>query len=77
MKKLLLFLVFYMMSNAICSSQANALKEEVNSYYVSTEGDDDNVGSIDSPWKSIEKVNKALANDANNGFLLPGDKILF
>ena len=77
MKKLLLFLVCWMMSNTICSSQMEASKEEVNTYYVSTQGNDENDGSIDKPWKSIQKANKAMANDANDGFLLPGDKILF
>ena len=77
MKKLLLFLVCWMMSNTMCLSQTDASKEEVNSYYVSTEGNDENDGSIDKPWKSIQQVNKALANDDNDGFLLPGDKILF
>jgi len=77
MKNLLLFLVFWLLSNPICSSQADTSNEEGNSYYVSAKGNDENDGSIENPWKSIQKANKALANDANDGFLLPGDKILF
>jgi len=77
MKNLLVFLVCWMVSNTFCLSQNGASKGEENIYYVSTEGNDENTGSIDAPWKSIQKANKALANDANDGFLLPGDKILF
>lgn len=52
-------------SQAICYSA---------SYYLSNNGDDQNSGkSIESPWKSIEKLNKFLLSEEFH----PGDEILF
>lgn len=47
-------------------------------YYISNNGDDTNDGlSENSPWKTIDQLNLALANDGNGGFVAPGDKVLF
>lgn len=47
-------------------------------YYMSNDGNDDNTGlSEDAPWKTIEKLNTALAVAGNGGWVAPGDKILF
>ena len=40
-----------------------------NNYYVSNTGWDGSPGTIDRPWKSIERVNTAK--------LYPGDQVLF
>lgn len=42
-----------------------------NTYYVSNFGNDNNDGSINSPWKTISKVNSKISD------LQPGDNILF
>jgi hypothetical protein len=50
----------------------------VYTYYVSSSGDDSNAGTSESsPWKTIEKLNTALASDNNGGFIAPGDSVLF
>ncbi|MCA0932475.1 T9SS type A sorting domain-containing protein [Lutimonas saemankumensis] len=77
MKRCTLFLIFFVISSSLCFSQVNTSKKTSNIYYVSNSGNDENNGSKLAPWKTIEKANKALANDSNGGFLLPGDKILF
>jgi len=46
-------------------------------YYISAEGDDSNEGSISAPWKTLAQVSDAAETDANGGFLLPGDSVLF
>ena len=47
-------------------------------YYISASGDDTNNGtSISTPWKTIDKLNQALAKDASGGWVAPGTKILF
>jgi hypothetical protein len=43
-------------------------------YYISATGNDNNNGSIENPWLSLEKVSAALAGD---GFIQAGDSILF
>ena len=49
-----------------------------NSYYISNTGDDDNDGlSEDTPWKTIDQANLALASVGNGGWVAPGDKVLF
>jgi hypothetical protein len=46
-------------------------------YYISTDGNDANNGSIEHPWLTLTKVTAASANDNNGGFIQPGDSILF
>lgn len=46
-------------------------------YYVSAEGNDANDGSIETPWLSLAKVSAAAVNDNNDGFIQPGDQVLF
>ncbi|TLX78169.1 T9SS type A sorting domain-containing protein [Labilibacter sediminis] len=53
------------------------LTSAYNTYYVSSDGDDANDGTLEAPWKTLDKVTDVAANDANGGFLLPGDKVLF
>jgi len=54
----------------------NPLPSDV--YYVSNSGDDSNDGlSENTPWKSLDRVSGALASNANGGWILPGNKILF
>ena len=48
-----------------------------NAFYVSNNGDDNNDGSIQNPWKTIAKVNTVVENNNNGGSLAPGAKILF
>ena len=48
-----------------------------NAFYVSNNGDDNNDGSIQNPWKTIAKVNTVAENNNNGGSLTPGAKILF
>ena len=38
-------------------------------YYISAEGNDNNNGSIETPWLSLAKVTAALATDNNGGFI--------
>lgn len=66
--KILLLLILILTGN-------NLLAE---TYYISNNGDDTNDGlSENSPWKTIDQLNLALANDGNGGFVAPGDKVLF
>lgn len=46
-------------------------------YYISTNGNDANDGSIENPWLTLMKVTAATANDNNGGFIQSGDSILF
>ena len=47
-------------------------------YYISNTGDDNNDGLTEStPWKTIDHLNLALANDGGGGWIAPGDKVLF
>lgn len=46
-----------------------SLKNLSDSYYVSPSGDDNNSGTINKPWKTIEKVNSIDLN--------PGDTVFF
>ncbi|WP_281612577.1 Ig-like domain-containing protein [Flammeovirga sp. SubArs3] len=53
------------------------LLENYNAYYFSADGDDNNDGSINSPWKTLAKAT-AISKQSNKGGLLnPGDKLLF
>ncbi len=51
--------------------------EDFKVYYVATNGDDSNIGNYWKPWKTLEKVSAAFETDGNDGFLNPGDRILF
>ncbi|MBC7627660.1 hypothetical protein [Ferruginibacter sp.] len=42
---------------------------KTKTYYLASTGDDKNKGTINSPWKTIKKINEV--------HLLPGDKVLF
>lgn len=54
------------------------ISDKYKSYYVSTSGDDNNDGlSESSPWKTIDQLNLALANNTDGGWVAPGDKVLF
>jgi len=47
-------------------------------YYISASGNDTNDGTSEgTPWKTIDKLNQALATDASGGWAAPGTKILF
>jgi len=46
-------------------------------YYISAEGDDNNDGTINAPWKSLARVSAAGETDASGGFFVPGDSVLF
>jgi len=46
-------------------------------YYISAGGNDAHDGSIENPWKSLEKLTAVLANNNNGGFIQAGDSILF
>lgn len=48
-----------------------------NNYYISADGNDANDGSIDSPWKTLQKVSAAAETNNNGGLFQPGDNILF
>jgi len=47
------------------------------SYYISSEGDDASDGSITAPWETLAMVSAACETDANGGYILPGDSVLF
>lgn len=68
--KYILLLIFIPIIMIGCNRQSASLnnngKEKI--YYVSPAGNDDNPGSHDRPWKSLEKI--------NNGNFKPGDSIL-
>ncbi len=52
--------------------------DNYKSYYLSNSGDDSNDGLTEAtPWKTIDQLNLALANNSNGGWVDPGDKILF
>ncbi|MEO6355583.1 MAG: right-handed parallel beta-helix repeat-containing protein [Ferruginibacter sp.] len=45
------------------------MNSKTNAYYLSSNGNDDNDGTIARPWKSIKKINAVL--------LYPGDEVFF
>lgn len=53
------------------------ITDNFNAYYISNSGDDSNDGSINAPWKTIEKANEVTEKLSNGGLLVPGDKLLF
>ncbi|MDH3322758.1 MAG: T9SS type A sorting domain-containing protein [Flavobacteriaceae bacterium] len=54
------------------------ISDKHTTYYISTNGDDNNDGLSESkPWKTIDQLNLALANDAQGGWVAPGNKVLF
>ncbi|WP_281612579.1 Ig-like domain-containing protein [Flammeovirga sp. SubArs3] len=52
-------------------------QETSRSYYFSNEGNDDNDGSINSPWKTLEKATEISKATNKGGILKPGDQVLF
>ncbi|MBB3699860.1 Ig-like domain-containing protein [Flammeovirga yaeyamensis] len=50
---------------------------ENNIYYFSADGDDSNDGSIESPWKTLEKASEIAQLQSKGGLLAPGDQMLF
>ncbi|OHX64650.1 T9SS type A sorting domain-containing protein [Flammeovirga pacifica] len=64
-----IFLIFIICnSNIILAS---------NIYYFSNNGDDQNEGTKDAPWKSLEKATSIAKLSNNGGLLQPGDQVLF
>ena len=47
----------------------DCLSPSSSSYFISQSGDDNNVGTISQPWKTLERVSRQTLN--------PGDSVLF
>jgi len=54
---------------ALACEQSGTDSSGISVYYVSPDGDDNNPGTLDEPWKSIDKVNSIELN--------PGDTLFF
>lgn len=85
-KTYLLFLMTFLFINPLLHAnevdekqerQTATTIEENNIFYVSNDGDDSNDGSINSPWKTLEKASEVLKQTSKGGLLYPGDKLLF
>src|SRR5471030_1277443 len=64
LKKITCLAIMCMFTSAIFFMHNNIAKADSTAYYVSsTNGDDNNNGSIDSPWKTIQKA----ANTVKSG----------
>lgn len=52
--------------NEILTSQSISVNSQDNVFYVSNSGDDSNEGTKNSPWKTLNKVNEAIAAKDKN-----------
>ncbi len=78
MQRLLAFIGCLLISLSGYALNFETATTESHTYYLSNDGDDTNDGrSESSPWRTIGKINEALANDTNGGWIAPGDKVLF
>jgi hypothetical protein len=64
-----IFLLISFLFTSTLSSQTLQMNSKTNAYYLSSNGHDDNDGTIARPWKSIKKINAVL--------LSPGDEVFF
>ncbi|ANQ52463.1 T9SS type A sorting domain-containing protein [Flammeovirga sp. MY04] len=69
MKGLYYLIIFLGLSLSTALGQTN--------YYFSSDGDDNNQGSIDSPWKTLAKASAIAETESKGGILQPGDQMLF
>jgi len=73
MKRTLLLMIISILVSSLFSASVENVSADSTSYYVSNDGDNSNSGtSIDSPWKTIGKVNSEFGNA-----IMPGDDIYF
>lgn len=73
--KYFLFLVFVLALMFGCNRQGTNVtsdKGQGKSYYVSPAGDNHNPGSLNKPWKSLDKINNSDFNPGDSIFLLGG-----
>ncbi|OHX64666.1 hypothetical protein NH26_24165 [Flammeovirga pacifica] len=55
----------------------NDMSEGPQTYYFSQEGDDNNLGTLASPWKTLEKATQIANTIQSGGRLKAGDQLLF